>query len=111
MRCIKHGINEGVHIESNGLSIDIIVIAIGKKLSYREACLEISGIEGLDKMCLFPSKKLSSLGHDIYIGMLAEKATEDQIAKRLRNISYKKDGLKVKIFYDNRFLTKKESKK
>lgn len=93
-------VNEGMHIEGDGISVDIIVIAIGKSGRDREACLEILGIKGLSKMCLFSSPDLVSLGHDIYIGILNETITEDQIRKRLKSMRYERDELKVILFYD-----------
>ena len=93
-------VNEGMHIKGENFSIDIIVVAIGKSGKFREACLEILGINGLNKMCLFPSRDLVSLGHDIHIGILDKKITGDYIRKKLRYVNYEKDELKVRLFHD-----------
>lgn len=40
-------INEGVHIDGKGKSIDVILRKVGGSRRKREAYLEISGVEGL----------------------------------------------------------------
>lgn len=96
-----HRVNEGVNIKLNGYSIDITVVAIGNWGSRKEACLEVEGIDDIDKMCLSPSEDLVSLGHDIFIGVYREDrlyriSNEDL----LRYITYNRDDNVVKICYD-----------
>ena len=98
---LTHRVNEGVNIKLNGFSIDITVIAIGNWTSRKEACLEVEGIEDIDKICLSPSEDLVSLGHDIFIGIYREDisyriSNEDL----LRYITYDRDDNTVKICYD-----------
>jgi len=85
-----HLTNEGLHIEGrrNGkrISIDVIVVANGilrDSDKVGETCLEISGVPGIDKICLSSSRKSFHLTGGIYLGIRKTelKRSSSQILK------------------------------
>jgi len=73
----SHKLNQGMHIKGNGLSIDVIVVAIYGTRSCREACLEIIGVTGTNMIGVSYSKGLVKLIEDIEVGILNIKKSKD----------------------------------
>ncbi len=97
-------VNEGVHIEGKGVSIDIIVVAKGGSRRSGEACLEIIGVDGVDKMCLAPSEKLVHLGYDIYLGIfrreMDDSKTNEEVISIISYDKSEKQSERIEITYD-----------
>ena len=102
MYTLKPKENEGLHIEGDGVSIDLIIVARGGHRYGGEACVEVIGLEGVDKMCLGPSEELVHLGNDIYIGVLRReregKPTNEEVMRKIKY--YGGVSERIEITYD-----------
>ena len=102
MGAFRLRVNQGIHIDGEGVSIDVIVVARGGCRDGGEACLEIIGLDGVDKMCLASSENLVHLGKDIYLGILRSKKQRKLTNEELmRNVKYNGQvSERIRIAYD-----------
>jgi len=64
-----HKLNQGVHIEGGGLSIDLVVRKIGGTKKRREASLEVRGLSHTDRIYLYHNHITPLFASGIEIGI------------------------------------------
>ena len=64
-----HNLNQGMHIDGNGKSIDIILRGVRRLKDYREVDLEILGVPEMSSLCINSDDGLVKIIDGIKVGI------------------------------------------
>ncbi|HLC87301.1 MAG TPA: hypothetical protein VJH65_03450 [Candidatus Nanoarchaeia archaeon] len=77
---VSHRVNEGMHIEGKGISVDVIVKEIGGDIKFRTAILEIKGVENLHYLNIKWFDGLVKIIDGVYVGVRDKRlSSKDKI--------------------------------